>query len=188
VKNEIKMMFVHSISENTRKYSAMHVRSMLLKEIIIAVLKTHLNEVYFSKNKIFQLESESSKSKNTRKCSAMHVRNMLLRAMIIAVQKMHLNEIHFLKDRISQFKSKNLKSHNVETLTHQDHNVVEKQLNSVTKTVDCKQLISRTIVRVMTIHEMIYNSSSRFIVKLIKILQQEDKFAVRLRADKMTSI
>ncbi len=35
---------------------------------------------------------------------------------------------------------------------------------------------------------MIYNFSSKFIVKLIKILQQEDEFAVRLRADETTSI
>ncbi len=35
---------------------------------------------------------------------------------------------------------------------------------------------------------MIYNFSSKFIVELIKILQQEDEFAVRLKADKTTSI
>ena len=35
---------------------------------------------------------------------------------------------------------------------------------------------------------MIYNFSSKFIVKLIKILQQEDEFTVKLRADETTSI
>ncbi len=73
-------------------------------------------------------------------------------------------------------------------LTHKDCNVAEKQLNSVAETVDCKQLISHAIVKVLTIHETIYNFSSKFFVELIKILQQEDEFAVELRADKTTSI
>ena len=54
--------------------------------------------------------------------------------------------------------------------------------------VNCKQLISRAIVRVLTIHEMIYNFSSKFVVELIKILQQENEFAVRLKADETMSI
>ncbi len=101
---------------------------------------------------------------------------------------MHLDEVHFSRDRISQFKSTTSKSTDVETLTHKDCNVAEKQLNSVAETVDCKQLISHAIVKVLTIHEMIYNFSSKFIVKLIKILQQEDEFTVKLRADETTSI
>jgi len=93
-----------------------------------------------------------------------------------------------LKDRISQFKSITSKSTNIETLIHKDCNIVEKQLNSVAKTVDCKQLISCAIVRVLTIHETTYNFSSKFIVELIKILQQENEFAVRLKADKTMNI
>jgi len=93
-----------------------------------------------------------------------------------------------LKDRISQFKSITSKSTNVETLIHKDCNIVEKQLNSVAKTVDCKQLISCAIVRVLTIHETTYNFSSKFIVELIKILQQENEFAVRLKADETINI
>jgi len=93
-----------------------------------------------------------------------------------------------LKDRISQFKSITSKSTNVETLIHKDCNIVEKQLNSVAKTVDCKQLISCAIVRVLTIHETTYNFSSKFIVELIKILQQENEFAVRLKADETMNI
>ncbi len=84
---------------------------------------------------------------------------------------MHLNEVHFLKDKISQLESTTLKSTDVETSTHEDCNIVEKQLNSVAETVDCKQLISRAIVKVLIIHEITYNFSSKFIVKLIKILQ-----------------
>jgi hypothetical protein len=113
---------------------------------------------------------------------------MLLRVMILAMREMHLDEVHFLKDRISQFESTTSRSINVETLIHRDHNVVEKQLNSVAETVDCKQLVSHAIVRVLTIHEMTYNFSSKFIVELIKILQQENEFAVRLRTNETTSI
>jgi len=127
-------------------------------------------------------------SENMSTCSAMHVRSMLLRIMILAMQKMHLNEVHFLKDRISQSESENLRRHDDETSTHRDCNVAEKQLNSVAETVDCKQLISCAIVRVLTIHETTYNFSSKFIVELIKILQQEDEFTVKLRADEMMSI
>jgi len=101
---------------------------------------------------------------------------------------MHLDELHFSRNRIFQFESTISKSTDIETLIHKDCNVAEKQLNSVAETVDCKQLISHAIVRVLTIHEMTYNFSSKFVVKFIKILQQEDEFAVRLRADEMTSI
>jgi len=132
--------------------------------------------------------SVHSVSENMSTCSAVHVRSMLLRIMILAVRETHLDEVHFSKDRISQFESTTLRSTDVETLTHRNHNVAEKQLNSVTETVDCKQLISCAIVRVLIIHEMTYNFSSKFIIELIKILQQEDEFAVRLRANEMMNI
>ncbi len=51
-----------------------------------------------------------------------------------------------------------------------------------------KRKEKHAIVRVLTIHETIYDFSSKFIVELIKILQQENEFAVRLRVDKTTSI
>jgi len=113
---------------------------------------------------------------------------MLLKVMTLAVQKMHLNEVHFSRDKISRSESKNLRRHDNEMSTHRNHNVAEKQLNFVAETVDCKQLISHAIVKVLTIHETIYNFSNKFVVELIKILQQEDEFAVRLRADETTSI
>jgi len=132
--------------------------------------------------------SVHSVSENMSTCSAMHVRSMLLRIITLTVQETHLDEVHFLKDKISQFESTTLRSTDIKMLTHKDRNVAEKQLNSVAETIDCKQLISRAIVRVLTIHEMTYNFSSKFVVKLIKILQQENEFAVRLRADETTSI
>jgi len=113
---------------------------------------------------------------------------MLLRVMILAVREMHLDEVHFSRDRISQLESTTSKSTNVKTSTHRDRNVAEKQLNSVAETVDCKQLVSRAIVRVLTIYETAYDFSSKFVVELIKILQQENEFAVRLRADETTNI
>jgi len=122
-------------------------------------------------------------SENTSTCSAVHIKSMLLKIMILTVQEMHLDEVHFLRDRISQFKSITSRSTDVETLIYKDRNVAEKQLNSVAETVNCKQLVSRAIVRVLTIHETTYNFSSKFVVKLIKILQQEDEFAVKLKAD-----
>jgi len=107
MKNEIEKISVYSVNEDVSKCSAMHVRSILLREIYCTYV---INEV--------KKMSVHSVSENTRKCSAVHVRSMLLKAMIIAVQKTYLNEIHFLKDRISQFKSKNLRSQDVETLIH----------------------------------------------------------------------
>jgi len=108
--------------------------------------------------------------------------------MNLAMQETHLDEVHFSKDRISQLESTTSKSTDVETSTYRDRNVTEKQLNSVAETVDCKQLVSRAIVRVLIIHETTYDFSSKFIIELIKILQQEDEFAVSLRADEMMSI
>jgi hypothetical protein len=121
------------------------------------------------KNEIEKI-SVHSISEDISKHLTMHVKSMLLKTMIIMMQKMHLNEVHFSRNRISQFKSKNLKSQDVKMLIHQDCNIIEKQFNSVAETVDCKQLISHSIVRVLIIHETIYDSSSKFIVELIKIL------------------
>jgi len=108
--------------------------------------------------------------------------------MTLAVRETHLDEVHFSRDRISQLESTTSRSTDVETLTNRDRNIAEKQLNSVAETVDCKQLVLHAIVKVLIIHEMIYDFSSKFIVELIKILQQEDEFAVKLKADETTSI
>jgi len=81
-----------------------------------------------------------------------------------------------------------LKRHSNETLIHKDCNIIKKQLNSIAETVDCKQFISHAIVKVLIIHKTIYDSSSKFVIKFIKILQQEDKFTVRLKADEIMNI
>ncbi len=209
--NDVEKMFIHSISMN--RYSAEHVKSRLQDEthwwtwVINDVKKTFVHSVSERRYSVKHVESRSQDkiyctwminkvekmsvhivSENMNTCSAMHVRSMLLRIMILTVQEMHLDEVHFSKDKISQFESTTSRSTNVEMLIHKDCNVVEKQLNFVAETVDCKQLISRAIVKVLTIYEIIYNFSDKFIVKLIKILQQENEFAVRLRANEMMSI
>ena len=87
------------------------------------------------------------------------------------MQEMHLNEVHFSRSRISQLELTTLKSTNIEMSTYKDCNVVKKQLNFVAEIVDCKQLISCAIVRVLIIPKTTYNFSSKSVVKLIKILQ-----------------
>ncbi len=173
--NDVEKTFVHSVSE--RRYSAKHVESRSQDEIYCTWM---INEV--------EKMSVHSVSENTSTCSAMHVRSMLLKIMILAVRETHLDKVHFSRCRISQLESTTSRSTDVETSTHRVRNVAEKQLNSVAETVDCKQLVSRVIVRVLTIHEMTYDFSSKFVVELIKILQQEDKFAVKLRADETMNI
>ncbi len=159
--NDVKKTFIHNVNE--WKYSAKHVKSRSQDEIYCTWV---INEV--------EKMSVHSVNENMSTCSAMHVRSMLLRIMILTVREMHLDEVHFSRNRISQFESTTSRSTDVETLIHKDCNVAEKQLNSVVKTVDCKQLISHAIVKVLIIHEIIYNFSSKFIVELIKILQQEN--------------
>ena len=168
-------MFIYSI--NMKKYSVNHVKSMLQDEIYCTWVINKVKKIF-----IYIV------NKNIRKCSVMHVKSMLLRIIILAVQKIHLNKVYFLKNRISQSEFENLKKHDDEMLTYKNHNVVEKQLNFVAETVDWKQFISCTIVKVLIIHKITYNFSSKFIVKLIKILQQENEFAVKLKADKMMNI
>ncbi len=50
--NKVEKMSVHSVSENMSTCSAMHVRSMLLRVMILAVQETHLNEVHFLRSRI----------------------------------------------------------------------------------------------------------------------------------------
>jgi len=156
--NDVEKTFVHSVSE--RRYSAKHVKSRSQDEIYCTQV---INEV--------KKMSVHNVNENMSTCSAVHVRSMLLRIMTLTVQETHLNKVHFSRSKIFQFESTTSRSTNVETSTNKDRNVAEKQLNSVAETVDCKQLISCTIVRVLIIHEMTYNFSSKFVVELIKILQ-----------------
>jgi len=60
--NEVKKMSVHSVNENTSTCLAMHVKSMLLKIMTLAMQEIHLNEIHFLKDRISQFESTTSKS------------------------------------------------------------------------------------------------------------------------------
>ncbi len=60
--NDVEKTFIHSVSENMSTCSAMHVRSMLLKIMTLAVQEMHLDKVHFSKDRISQLESTTSRS------------------------------------------------------------------------------------------------------------------------------
>ncbi len=138
--NNVKKMFIHNVSE--WRYLVKHVESKSQDEIYCTWVINKVEKMF-----VYNV------SKNTSICSAMHVRSMLLKVMTLAVREMHLNEVHFLKDKISQLESTTLRSTDVETSTYKDCNVAEKQLNSVAETVNCKQLISRAIVKVLTIHK-----------------------------------
>ncbi len=176
--NDVEKMFIHSISMN--KYSAEHVKSKLQDEthwwtwIINDVEKMFIHSVSEKRYSVDHVESMSSDeiyctwvinkvkkmfvysiNENMNTCLTMHIRSMLLKIMILAVQEMHLDEVHFSRDRISQFKSTTLKSINIETSTHKDCNVAEKQLNSVAETVDCKQLISHAVM-ILTLSDSVF--------------------------------
>ncbi len=173
--NDIEKTFIYNVSE--WRYSAKHVESR------------SQNEIYYTWviNKVKKMFVHNV-SENISTCSAMHVKSMLLRIMTLTVQETHLNEVYFLKDKISQLKSTTSRSTDIETLIHRNYIIIKKQLNSVAETVDCKQLILHAIVKVLIIHEMIYNFSSKFVVELIKILQQENEFAVKLKVSETMSI
>ncbi len=44
-------MSFYNVNKNIEKYSAMHVRSMLLRAMILIVQKIHLNKMHFLKDK-----------------------------------------------------------------------------------------------------------------------------------------
>ena len=71
--------------------------------------------------------------------------------------------------RDSELRTESLRS-NSETYAQHKHNIAELQLNSVTETVDCKQLISHIIMRELFIYETAEENSSQFLQKLIQTL------------------
>ena len=61
-------------------------------------------------------------------------------------------------------------------LTQSTRNVIIAQLNSVTETVNYKQLVSRLVAHIATISETTYNLNNKFIFELIKALQLKDSY------------
>ena len=111
-----------------------------------------------------------------------NVKSLLLRIFKAAVRATHLNTVYLLKLKNSQVVKT---SDTDEILIKINPNVIEKQLNFVVETVDYKQLVSRTIVILMTMYKTTYNFNSKFIIKLIKTLQLEDKFFIKIKADEV---
>ena len=91
--------------------------------------------------------------------------------MAAACQETHLNAVHPSRTRDSQTARA---ESNGETPTHQQCDVAEDQLNSVTGTAGCKQLVPRLAAQVLAASKTAYDPSSMSIYKLIKALQHED--------------
>ena len=68
-----------------------------------------------------------------------------------------------------------------ETLPQPNRNVADWQLNPVAGTVGCKQLVPRSIARVLAMDETAYNRESASMVELIKALQLEDPLVAKIK-------
>ena len=72
-----------------------------------------------------------------------------------------LSEVHWT-DEIKDLKSENELSESLDkVLTQQDCDVAKLQLNSVTETVNCKQLISYVMMRALVIHKTVWERLSQ---------------------------
>ena len=71
--------------------------------------------------------------------------------------------------RDSELRTESLRS-NDKTYAQHKYNVTELQLNSVTETVNCKQLISHVMMRELFIHKTAEENFSQFLQKLIQTL------------------
>ena len=75
--------------------------------------------------------------------------------------KQVLSEVHWT-DEIKDLKSENELSESLDkVLTQQDCDVAKLQLNSVTETVNCKQLISYVMMRALVIHKTVWERLSQ---------------------------
>ena len=66
-------------------------------------------------------------------------------------------------------------------LTQSTRNVAAAQLNPVAKTIDYKQLVSRSVAHITTMSETAYDFSNKFIFELIKALQLKDSYVQQRR-------
>ena len=57
------------------------------------------------------------------------------------------------------------------------------QLNPVAETIDCKQLVPRSVAHIAIMSETAYDPSSKFIFELIKALQLKDSYVQQRRED-----
>ena len=96
---------------------------------------------------------------------------MLISLMASVCQETHLDAVH--PSRTRDLQTLRAKSDG-KTLTHQQCDVAEDQLNPVTETAGCKQLVSRLAAQVSAAGKTAYDPSSMPIYKLIKAFQHED--------------
>ena len=97
----------------------------------------------------------------------------LIGSMTAACRETHLAAVHPLRTRDPQTARAESDS---ETPTHRQCDVAEDQLNSVTGTAGCKQLVPHLAAQVAAASETAYDPSSMPIYELIKALQPEDTF------------
>ena len=100
-------------------------------------------------------------------------RATLIDLMAAACRETHLDAVHPSRTRDPQTARAGGDS---ETPTHRQCDVAENQLNPVTGTAGCKQLVPRLAAQVAAASETAYDPSSMPIYELIKALQSEDTF------------
>ena len=100
-------------------------------------------------------------------------RTTLISPMAAACRETHLNAVHPSRTRDPQTARAESDG---ETLTHRQYDVAEDQLNSVTGTAGCKQLVPRLAAQVAAASKTAYDPSSMPIYELIKALQPKDTF------------
>ena len=66
-------------------------------------------------------------------------------------------------------------------LTQSTRNVAVAQLNPIAETVNCKQLVPRSVAHIATMSETAYDPSSKSIFELIKALQLKDSYIQQRR-------
>ena len=90
-----------------------------------------------------------------------------------AFQETHLDAIY--SSRLKEPPTARAESSS-EILTQSTRNIVIAQLNPIAGTVDCKQLVSRSVAHITTMSETVYDLSSKSIFELIKALQLKDSY------------
>ena len=127
----------------------------------------YLTEGYSTVNSLG--ESEHQDAGGQKEADA--CRTTLIGPMAAACRETHLNAVHPLRTRDPQTARAESDG---ETPTHRQCDVAEDQLNPVTGTAGCKQLVPRLAAQVAAASETAYDLSSMPIYKLIKTLQHED--------------
>ena len=101
-------------------------------------------------------------------------------ALVGAVRETQCTMTHMSRTRNPQPERKTSGSV-AETAAQHHGDVAEIQLNPVTGTAGCKQLVPRVVARVLAAHETAYTSSTKSILEVVKSLQDIDTFTIERR-------